>query len=143
MQAIRAFDVQSGAMVGFGIRVMLISGQAGDALQRKLAGLGSKVEWTSELFVGLEAVIDDPAGYGLCIIDCASIGGLEAGRRAHALLVDVARRVPVILLAEDCPQQEFPEERGSAVVLRAPVSSISLRVGFEHALRDRFSVRMI
>ncbi|MDB5663898.1 MAG: hypothetical protein JWS11_441 [Cypionkella sp.] len=123
---------------------MLVSDAAeGDVLPNRLAGMGGKVEIADDLFAGLGAVIDDPAGYGLCVIDCDVFGGLEAGRKAHALLVDVARRVPVILLSKDCSTQEFPEQRGKAVVLRAPASGIALRVGFEHALRDRFATRMI
>lgn len=143
MQVIRSLESQSFAPVGFGVRVMLVAGASSDALQKRLASLGGKVEFTAELFVGLEAVIDDPAGYGLCVIDCDSFGGLEIGRKAHSLLVDVARRVPVILISQDCTAQEFPEERGQPVVLRGPVSGVAMRVGFEHALRDRLAVRMI
>ena len=144
MQIIRSLEQHSAAPVGLGIRVMLV-GQLQDSspLPHRLAGLGGKVEMADDLFVGLEAVIDDPAGYGLCVIDCDAFGGLAAGRRAHALLADVARRVPVILVSKDCTGQEFPEERGEAVVLRAPTSGIALRVGFEHALRDRLAMRVM
>lgn len=144
VQIIRSLEQHSASPVGLGIRVMLVAqSQDGSALPHRLAGLGGKVEMTDDLFVGLEAVIEDPAGYGLCVIDCDAFGGLAAGRRAHALLIDVARRVPVILLSKDCIAQEFPEERGEAVVLRAPTSGISLRVGFEHALRDRLAMRLM
>ena len=144
MQIIRSLEQHSAAPVGLGVRVMLVvQMQDGNPLPHRLAGLGGKVEMADDLFVGLEAVIDDPAGYGLCVIDCDAFGGLAAGRRAHALLADVARRVPVILVSKDCTAQEFPEERGEAVVLRAPTSGISLRVGFEHALRDRLAMRLI
>ena len=144
MQVVRKLEQELFAPVGFGVRVMLVSqGAAEQRLRHNLAGLGGKVEHQHELFVGLEAVIDDPAGYGLCVIDCDAFGGLAAGRRAHALLADVARRVPVILVSKDCTAQEFPEERGEAVVLRAPTSGIALRVGFEHALRDRLAMRVM
>ncbi len=144
MQVIRSLEQHSAPPVGLGIRVMLVSqSEDGSPLPHRLAGLGGKVEMADDLFVGLEAVIEDPAGYGLCVIDCDAFGGLAAGRRAHALLIDVARRVPVILLSKDCTAQEFPEERGEAVVLRAPTSGLSLRVGFEHALRDRLALRLM
>ncbi len=144
VQVIRSLEQHSASPVGFGVRVMLVTkDQDNTPLPHRLAGLGGKVEITDDLFVGLEALIEDPAGYGLCVIDCDSFGGLAAGRRAHALLIDVARRVPVILLSKDCTAQEFPEERGQAVVLRAPTSGISLRVGFEHALRDRLALRVM
>lgn len=144
MQVIRSLEQHSASPVGLGIRVILVSQSLNSSpLPHRLAGLGGKVEMADDLFVGLEAVIDDPAGYGLCVIDCDAFGGLAAGRRAHELLTDVARRVPVILLSKDCAAQEFPEERGEAVVLRAPTSGISLRVGFEHALRDRLAMRLM
>ena len=144
MQVIRSLEQHSASPVGLGIRVILVSQSLNSSpLPHRLAGLGGKVEMADDLFVGLEAVIEDPAGYGLCVIDCDAFGGLVAGRRAHELLTDVARRVPVILLSKDCAAQEFPEERGEAVVLRAPTSGISLRVGFEHALRDRLAMRLM
>ena len=144
VHVIRSLEQHSAAPVGLGVRVMLVAQmQDGNPLPHRLAGLGGKVEMADDLFVGLEAVIDDPAGYGLCVIDCDAFGGLAAGRRAHALLADVARRVPVILVSKDCTAQEFPEERGEAVVLRAPTSGIALRVGFEHALRDRLALRVM
>lgn len=123
--------------------MLVTQSREGNVLPHRLAGLGGKIELADDLFVGLEAVIEDPAGYGLCVIDCDAIGGLDAGRRAHALLADVSRRVPVILLSQECTAQEFPEARGAAIVLRAPASGISLRVGFEHALRDRLAPRLI
>lgn len=138
MQAIHSFEQGQASMVGFGIRVLLISqDNAENPHRRKLAGLGSLVEATDDLFLGLEAVIEDPAGYGLCVIDCDAIGGLDAGRRAFAMLGDIPRRVPVILISSECQTQQFPEDRISPVMLRAPLSSLSMRVGFEHALRER------
>jgi len=49
----------------------------------------------------------------------------------------------VILVSRDCPNQVFPAERRAPIVLRAPLSAVSLRVGFEHALRDRLALRVI
>jgi hypothetical protein len=144
MQVVRKLEQEHFAPVGFGVRVMLVSqGAAEQRLRHNLAGLGGKVEHQQELFVGLEAVIDDPAGYGLCVIDCDAVGGLAMGRKAHALLADVALRVAVILVSSECSVQEFPEQRGMPVVLRGTASAVSLRVGFEHALRERLAVRMI
>ena len=53
-----------------------------------------------------------------------------------------AARVPVILVSRDCGEQRFPEDRKSPTLLRAPLSSVALRVGFEHALRDRFFYKL-
>lgn len=139
MQILRSFEQHSVAPVGLSIRVMLISPAAQySVLSERLAGLGARIDAVQDLFTGLEAVIEDPAGYGLCVIDCDAFGGIEAGRRAHALLGETALRVPVILISNDCAQQEFPQERGKPVVLRALATGLSMKMGFEHALRDRF-----
>ncbi len=144
MQLVRSFEYNHAAPVGFGVRALLVSGVTADNLIRhRLAGLGSVVEMTDDLFIGLEAVLEDPAGYGLLVIDCDAIGGIDAGRRAFAMLGEMSRRMPVILVSSECKDQMFPEDRSAPVTLRAPLSMVSMRVGFEHALRDRLSIRMI
>jgi len=144
MQLIRSFEQENAAPVGWGIRVMLATSEGPDGLvARRVAGLGGQVECVAELFTALAAIADDPFGYGLFVIDADAFGGLAEVRRAVALLSASAPRVPVILVGRDCPNQIFPAERGQPIVLRAPLSAVSLRVGFEHALRDRLAVRMI
>jgi len=144
MQLIRSFEQQDAALVGFGIRVMLVTQDGPDGLvARRLAGIGGQVECLPEMFTALSSVIEDPAGYGLFVIDCDAFGGVAEARRAIAMMGDVALRVPVILISRDCPSQIFPADRGMPVVLRAPLSAVSLRVGFEHALRDRLALRMV
>lgn len=144
MQLIRSFEHENAALVGFGIRVMLLSAEGeGSVLARRLQGLGGMVEHSTEMFGALESIIDDPAGYGLFVLDCDSFGGLEAGYKAVAMMADVVRRVPVVLISQECEAQSFPPDRGLPTVLRAPVSAVALRVGFEHALRDRLAVRLI
>lgn len=144
MQLIRSLHHSQAAQVGFGIRVMLVTGEGeGGAIAARLAGLGSILEVTDEVFAGLEAVIDDPLGYGLFVLDCACVGGLEAGLRAVSMLSGCRRRVPVILISRDCTVQSFPEERDAPTLLRAPVTAVSLRVGFEHALRERLALRAL
>lgn len=144
MQLIRSFEQENAALVGFGIRVMLLSPSGEDSvLARRLQGLGGIIEYTDEMFSALEAMIDDPAGYGLFVLECDSFGGLEAGHKAVAMMADVVRRIPVILISADCGAQYFPPDRGLPTILRAPVSAVALRVGFEHALRDRLAVRLI
>ncbi len=144
MQFVRSFEQNYAAQVGFGIRVLLVTSESPDnPLRQRLAGLGSLVELTADLFLGLEAVIEDPAGYGLLVIDCDAIGGLDAGRRAFAMMGEVAGRMPVMLISQECQHQVFPEDRYAPVLLRAPLSAVSMRVGFEHALRERLSMRLI
>jgi hypothetical protein len=143
MQLVRSFEQNHAALVGFGIRVLLVTSDSADnPARQRLAGLGSRVEWTPDLFLALEAAIDDPVDYGLLVMDCDAIGGLEAGRRAFAMLGETARRLPVILISTECRQQSFPEDRSAPTVLRAPLSAVSMRVGFEHALRERLIMRV-
>ena len=142
MQVLRSLEQHSIAPVGLSIHVMLIGPAAqSSVLAERLSNLGGRIDAMQDLFTGLEAVIEDPAGCGLCVIDCDAVGGLEAGRRAHALLGTTALRVPVILVSSECTQQEFPQEPGKPVVLRALASSLSMRMGFEHALRDRLMLQ--
>ncbi|WP_151719541.1 hypothetical protein [Gemmobacter serpentinus] len=103
----------------------------------RLAGLGGQIDHQEELFAGLEAMIEDPQGYGLFVMLCDDFGGLEAGQRALSLLRGAGCSLPVMLVAAAVAQQIFPEDRSEAVLLRAPLSAVSLRVGFEHALRER------
>ena len=141
MQVIRSLEQENAAMVGRAVRVLLLTseGEAG-MMGRRLAGLGARVEVVDELFSAMSDLIDDPAGYAMFVVDCdsASVGGLEAAQRAIKMLGDVAQRVSVILVSSECHDQRFPQDRTAPVVLRAPMSAVSLKVGFEHALRERF-----
>ncbi len=144
MHLVRSFEHSHAAQVGFGIRSLLVTGPGQDnPILHRLAGLGSLIETTDDLFFGLEAVLEDPADYGLLVIDCDAIGGIGAGQRAFSMLGEMSRRIPVILVSSECKDQQFPSDRAAPVTLRAPLSAVSMRVGFEHALRDRLSVRMI
>jgi CheY-like chemotaxis protein len=140
MQMFRTVERNDVTLVGWGVRVLLLSteGEAGP-IARRLAGLGGKVEVADELFAALAEVLDDPAGYALFVVDCDSdgVGGLEAAQRAVQMLGGAMARVPVILVSRECHQQQFPQDRSQATQLRAPLSAVSLKVGFEHALRDR------
>lgn len=142
MQLIRSFEQEGVTPVGLGTRVMLVTMDGADGmLTRRLAGLGGQVECQAELFTGLSQLIDDPYGYGLFVAECDAFGGLDQVRRACLALGEQAARVPVILVSRECPTQIFPTDRHAPVVLRSPVSAVSLRVGFEHALRDRLALR--
>lgn len=145
MQVFRPIHGSDAALVGFGVRVLLLSGEgASESLSRRLASLGGQVDVIPEMFTALSEVLEDPMGYGLFVIDCdsANVGGLEGGRRAVKIMAEVVGRVPVILVSTECREQIFPEDRQQPTQLRAPLSSVSLRVGFEHALRDRLAYRI-
>lgn len=144
MQLVRSFEYGSAAQVGFGVRVLLLSTQDRSGLiATRLASLGSAIEFSTELFSALEAIINDPADYGLFVLDCDCFGGIEAGQRAVAMLAGLSRHIPSILVSQACEIQVFSEDPGKPTILRAPLSAVSMRVGFEHALRDRLALRMI
>jgi len=144
MQIIRSFEQGDAPAIGYGVRVLVLSskGWAGQ-ISRRLARLGGKVDVVEELFAALSELIDDPAGYGLFVVDCdsAGVGGLEAAQRALLMLGDVTQRVSVILVSGEPHDHVFPPDRSSPTILRAPISAVSLMVGFEHALRERLLYR--
>lgn len=144
MQILRGLEYQGPSPVGLGLHVLLVSDQGdGNPIAHRLAGMGGVVEQREELFGALESIIETPRDYGLLVIDCDGFGGLERGHRIIGLLGEVAGRVPVILISAECTQQVFPEDRLMPTVLRAPLSAVAMRVGFEHALRDRLVQRQI
>lgn len=137
MLAIRDLEPGDAALVGLGLRIMYLSAEAGPGIEQRLAGMGGAVERETEPFAALGAMLDDPPDYGLFVMECDGFGGIEAGRRLVARLDRDRRPMPCILISRDCAVQEFPEGPGEPVLLRAPVSAVSLRVGMEHALRGR------
>ena len=144
MQIIRSFEQGDATAIGFGVRVLVLSSEGEHGpISRRLAHLGGRVDVSEELFAGLSELIDDPAGYGLFVVDCdsAGVGGLEAAQRAVQMLGDLAQRVPVILVSGEPRDHSFPPDRATPTILRAPISAVSLKVGFEHALRERLLYR--
>lgn len=137
MQVFRPIDYVPATLVGRGFKVMLAGADADSAVAGKLARLGGEVEAEAEGFMALGAVMDDPQGYGLFVINADGVGGDEAAQRICALLKGAYPRLPVIIVGGQCAEQTFPEEIVEPVRLRAPLSSVSLRVGFEHAMRER------
>lgn len=139
MQFFRQTDADVSTVVGWGVRVMLLSPAevATDSkVAVRIAGLGGAIEIESEAFAAIDALIQHPTGYALFVIECDAFGGLEAGRMLVSLLHKGGVSMPVMLVSSDCQEQEFPNDYNGPVVLRAPVSAVGLRVGFEHALRD-------
>ena len=141
MQVIRHQDRDSAGLVGLGARVLLLAPQANEALFRRIAGLGGRVDLEVELYSALDALINDPADWDLFVMDCDAFGGLDAGRRAFAMLGLAAERVPMILASAECQTQVFPEDRRAPILLRAPATATSLRVAMEHALHNRLNFR--
>jgi hypothetical protein len=140
MQTFRPIDRETAALVGWGVRVMLVTPEAetGPAtLARRIAGFGGLVEAEADLLDAVGTVVEDVVGYGLFVMDCDAYGGLAAGLHAVAMMGRAAERLPVILISREVGTQTFPEDPYAPTLLRSPLSAVSLRVGFEHALRDR------
>ncbi len=141
MRALRLVDTESSALVGLGVRVLLLASEQSEAasLSGLIAGFGGRVEHDTEMYTALSAVIDDPRDWDLFVVACDGLGGLEVGRRAHRMLGAVAERVPTILVSDSCEQQTFPEERTEPILLRSRMSAAAMRLGMEHALRGKMA----
>lgn len=140
MQVFRSSPDDHVAVVGWSLRVLLLTVDprgAQGAVGARVAGFGGRVEAQDELFTALAAIIDDPTGYDLFVMECDGLGGLEAGRRAVALLGQAARPITSILIGADCGEQCFPDARTMPIELRAPLSGVAMRVALDHATRDR------
>ncbi|MBD3764639.1 MAG: hypothetical protein IE927_07845 [Rhodobacterales bacterium] len=137
MQMFRMEDTRQASPVGWGVQALLLADPADEALAAGVARFGVRLTVEGELYAGLSAIADDPAEWGLLVMDCDRFGGLSTVQHALALLGEEARRVPTILISSGCAAQEFPEDRRAPIRLRGPVSLLALRVGIEHALRDR------
>lgn len=144
MEFARVFE-QNASLVGLGLRVMFASGERSEhspRIRERLAGVGLVLEEAEDIYSAIAAVLDDPAGYGLFVIDADSLGGVDAVDRALSCQGGDRGRVPMIVISADCREQRFPDDRSEPVRLRAPLSAVSLRVGLEHSLRDRLKWRM-
>lgn len=134
---LRAVKTEMATLVGWGVRVLMLSDGLSTAPQDRLQDLGGHVDTETELYTALAALIDDPLGYALFVMEVDAFSGMEVGLRAFSMLRAADVRIPVILVGRECGRQVFPEERSAPIVLQSPLSMVSLRVGFEHALHDR------
>lgn len=137
MQQLRQSDQEDTTLVGWGARVLLLSQGNGGRIAERLLGLGSRVEAEQDEFAAIELLQCDGTGFGLFVMDCDPFGGLEAGRRVMSMLGRVLERTPCILISAEVTAQTFPDEAWQPILLRSPLSAVALRVGFEHALRER------
>ncbi len=137
MKHLRAVKNERSALVGLGVRVLVLNDGSDQGVRERLAGLGGTIDCETEMFTALSMMMDDPRGYGLFVMETDRFGGIEAGLRAVKLLRAAEVRLPIVLVSVDCPNQIFPQERSAPIILKAPLSMVSLRVGFEHALHER------
>jgi hypothetical protein len=127
----------------FGVRVMLLSADPEGVTAERLASYGSGVDTETEFYAALSAIIDDPLGYDLFVMDCDGFGGIEAAERAISTLIAADARMRVMLVSREFDTPAYPMGLRSAVSLPSPVSEASFRRGYEHVLRDRMAMRLI
>ena len=138
MNLFNSFDHHQSIAVGFGVRTLMISEdvEAG-VLYSRLAGMGCQIDVIADVYSALDRIVDGPDEFELIVIDCDTSGGLALAKRAHALLKATGRCIPMMLVSREVSAQQFPSSRYEPTVLRAPLSAVSLRVGFEHVLQER------
>lgn len=138
MQVIRSFVREHADGVSWSVHAMLVAEPAAvGSIQERLEGIGADVERVDNLYTGLSVVTEDPSHYDLLVVECDHLGGIDEARRIVKLMGEAILSVPVLLVSSACQTQIFAQERHEPTVLRAPLSAVSMRVAFEHVMRDR------
>ena len=120
-----------------GVRVMLLTDQTDGRTGQRLAGYGSIVEVTDELDDAVTAILEDPIGYDLFVMDCDGFGGIAGAEQAISTLIAGEAKMRVMLVSREFDVPAYPLGRRTAVCLPEDVSDASFRIGFDHVLRDR------
>jgi hypothetical protein len=142
VQTIATIDNRQMAAHSIGVRVMLLSGDPDGVTAQRLVRFGSSVETETEFYGALSAIIDDPMGYDLFVMECDAFGGIEAAERAIVTLIAAEARMRVILVSREFDVPAYPLGRRTAVCLPVATSEVSFRIGFEHVLRDRKALHL-
>ena len=119
------------------LRVMLLTDHPDGLTAHRLAGCGSLVETADELFTALSAILDDPIGFDLFVMDCDGFGGIDGAERAVAALIAAEARMRVMLVSREFDEPAYPLGRRSAVCLPETASDMAFLKGLDHVLRDR------
>ncbi len=138
MQMFPLIEQDEAQLVGWGVQVLLLADPRSPAtalVQRRIAGMGGQIWLQPSLAGALAQMTERPGAFGLLMICCDDFGGLEPCRQFLAQLAGAGQQVPAILISVACRCQTFPEAAEDPVLLRAPLSAVSLHVGVEHALR--------
>jgi hypothetical protein len=125
-----------------GVRVMLLTERSDSRTARRLAQYGSVVEVTEDLQEAVAAILEDPMGYDLFVMDCDGFGGIAGAEQAIAALIAGDARMRVMLVSREFDVPAYPLGRRTAVCLPEDVSETSFRIGFDHVLRDRAAMVM-
>lgn len=126
-----------------GVRVMLLTDRPDGPTAHRLAGYGSGLDIEGDFDAALAAVIDDPMGYDLFVMDCDAFGGMDAAERAVSTLIAADARMRIMLVSRDFGVPTYPLGCRTAVCLPVSVPEDGFRRGFDHVLRDRAAVTMM
>ncbi|MBA3908278.1 MAG: hypothetical protein C0524_00035 [Rhodobacter sp.] len=122
---------------------MLLTDQPDGLTSRRLATYGSLVDVEDEVYTALSAILDDPMGYDLFVMDCDAFGGIAAAERAIATLIAAEAKMRVMLVSQEFEIPAYPMGLRTAVCLPDHVSETGFRRGFEHVLRDRSAMTLM
>lgn len=122
--------------------MLLTDRPEGESAQR-LAGYGSLVEIEDDMNSAIAAVLDDPMGYDLFVMDCDGFGGVAGAERAISMLVAADAKMRVMLVSREFDVPAYPLGRRTAVCLPDPVTEQGFRRGFDHVLRDRVAIKLM
>lgn len=125
-----------------GVRVMLLTDHSDNRTARRLASYGSVVDVVDDLDEAIAAILDDPFGYDLFVMECDGFGGLGGAEQAIASLIAGDAKMRVMLVSREFDVPAYPLGRRTAVCLPEDVSDASFRIGFDHVLRDRAVMTM-
>lgn len=125
-----------------GVRVMLLTDDAESRTAKRLATFGSVVDVADDLEAAVAAILDDPFGYDLFVMDCDGFGGVLGAEQAISSLIAGEAKMRVLLVSREFDVPAYPLGRRTAVCLPDDVSDTSFRIGFDHVLRDRAALTM-
>lgn len=125
-----------------GVRVMLLTDHVESRTARLLADYGSVVDTAEDLEDAVSAILDDPFGYDLFVMDCDGFGGIAGAEQAISTLIAGDAKMRVMLVSREFDVPAYPLGRRTAVCLPEDVSDTSFRIGFDHVLRDRAAIAM-
>jgi hypothetical protein len=125
-----------------GVRVLLLTDRPDGLTARRLHSFGSCLEVEEAFETALYAILDDPMGFDLLVIDCDGFGGIAAGERAIAFLIAAGARMRTILVSREFDVPAYPLGRRTAVCLPPAVPEAAFRRGFDHVLRDMAAITL-
>lgn len=138
MQIFRLPDSRSDRPIGRLDALVVTRDTALGPTPRRLAAMGADLQIIDELYDALAILSDDPRDSDLLVVDCDGFGGMEKVRARVGILTSQTTIIRIILTGRDCAVQRFDGGPGQPILLRAPLTAVSLRVALDTLFRLRF-----